>query len=146
MAKCGENVLLRLKGIEEEEVQDGFVLSGIEHPCRRTTTFEAQVAVMDLLEHKPLLTIGYDCVLHVHVLAVECTIIKIVAGIDKKTGQPSAKVPRFLKSNDFANVRIQVSESIAVESFKDFAPLGRFTLRDEGKTIAIGKITKMKDV
>jgi len=37
-------------------------------------------------------------------------------------------------------VRIQVNELICVEKFEDFPQLGRFTLRDEGKTVAIGKI------
>jgi len=32
---------------------------------------------------------------------------------------------------------------VCVERFADYAQLGRFTLRDEGKTIAIGKITKL---
>lgn len=35
--------------------------------------------------------------------------------------------------------------NICVESFNDFPQMGRFTLRDEGKTIAIGKILKVLD-
>lgn len=33
--------------------------------------------------------------------------------------------------------------SICVERFEDYPQLGRFTLRDQGQTIAIGKITKL---
>jgi len=29
---------------------------------------------------------------------------------------------------------------VTIEKFDDFAQLGRFTLRDEGKTIAVGKV------
>lgn len=32
---------------------------------------------------------------------------------------------------------------ICMETFKNFPQMGRFTLRDEGKTIAIGKILKV---
>lgn len=32
---------------------------------------------------------------------------------------------------------------ICMESFKQFPQMGRFTLRDEGKTIAIGKVLKV---
>jgi peptide chain release factor subunit 3 len=32
---------------------------------------------------------------------------------------------------------------VCVERFADYPQLGRFTLRDEGKTIAIGKVTKL---
>jgi len=31
----------------------------------------------------------------------------------------------------------------AVETFKDVPQLGRFTLRDEGRTIAIGKVLRL---
>jgi peptide chain release factor subunit 3 len=34
--------------------------------------------------------------------------------------------------------------TICIERFKDFPQLGRFTLRDEGRTIAIGKVEKLK--
>ena len=36
-------------------------------------------------------------------------------------------------------VRIQVVNTICIERFKDYPQLGRFTLRDEGRTVAIGK-------
>ena len=145
VAKPGENVVVRIKGIEEEEVQEGFVLSYPDRPCRRAAVFEGQVAILDLLEHKPILTIGYTAIMHVHALAVECTITQLVNEIDRKTGEPMPKKPKFLKNGSFANVRIKLTESVAFENFKDYQALGRFTLRDEGKTIAIGKVTRMKD-
>jgi len=39
--------------------------------------------------------------------------------------------------------RLQTQGPICIESFKDFAQMGRFTLRDEGHTIAIGKVLKV---
>ncbi|KAI6898629.1 hypothetical protein KC334_g9630, partial [Hortaea werneckii] len=33
--------------------------------------------------------------------------------------------------------------AVCVERFEDYPQLGRFTLRDQGQTIAIGKITKL---
>lgn len=144
-AKPGENVLVRIKGIEEEDVQEGFVLSYPDAPCKRSKYFECQLAVMDLLEHKPIIAMGYSAIFHVHVLAVECTITHLTSVIDKKTGEPGKSRPACLRPNDFATVRIKTEQSIAVEEFKQCAALGRFTLRDEGKTIAIGKITRIKE-
>lgn len=37
----------------------------------------------------------------------------------------------------------QTAREVCCESFKDVPQLGRLTLRDEGKTIAIGKITRV---
>jgi peptide chain release factor subunit 3 len=146
MAQPGENVLVRVKGIEEEEVQEGFVLSYLDRPTKRATLFEATIAVLDLLEHKPILAVGYEAMLHVHVLTTECVLSSIVQGIDKKTGEPTPKKPRFLKSNDFATVRFRLQQSAAIETFKQHPALGRFTIRDEGKSICIGKITQIKEI
>ena len=38
----------------------------------------------------------------------------------------------------------QTKNPICCEKFEEMPSLGRFTLRDEGKTIGMGKITKIK--
>ena len=40
-------------------------------------------------------------------------------------------------------IRFKAAQSVCVETFKDFPQLGRFMLRDEGKTIAVGIITAL---
>jgi peptide chain release factor subunit 3 len=50
---------------------------------------------------------------------------------------------KFVKSGSVAIVRIKVEKPICAELFENVPQLGRFTLRDEGRTIAIGKITKL---
>ena len=49
----------------------------------------------------------------------------------------------FAKSAAIVVVRIEVEKPICVELFDNVPQLGRFTLRDEGRTIAIGKIIKL---
>lgn len=41
----GENLKLRLKGIEEEEILPGFILCNAENLCHSGRTFDAQVSV-----------------------------------------------------------------------------------------------------
>jgi len=36
--------------------------------------------------------------------------------------------------------KIETSAPVCVEPYKDYPQLGRFTLRDEGKTVAMGKV------
>lgn len=38
---------------------------------------------------------------------------------------------------------VEAAGPVCIEKYDDYAQLGRFTLRDEGKTIAIGKVTKL---
>lgn len=41
----GENLKLRLKGIEEEEILPGFILCNAENLCHSGRTFDAQVRI-----------------------------------------------------------------------------------------------------
>ena len=50
---------------------------------------------------------------------------------------------KFVKSGTVVIVRIEVEKQICAELFDQVPQLGRFTLRDEGRTIAIGKIIKL---
>jgi len=58
----------------------------------------------------------------------------------KKTGKVIKNKPQFVKGGALVNVIIECAQPIPLELFSDSPQLGRFTLRDEGKTIAIGKI------
>lgn len=43
----GENLKLRLKGIEEEEILPGFILCNAENLCHSGRTFDAQVFISE---------------------------------------------------------------------------------------------------
>ncbi|ORE08301.1 hypothetical protein BCV72DRAFT_91446 [Rhizopus microsporus var. microsporus] len=139
-AFCGDNVRMRLKGVEEDEVMPGFVLCSKKNPVQTTTVFEAQLAI---LEHKSIICAGYTAVLHVHAAAEEVTISALLHLIDKKTGKRSKRPPQFVKQGQKVIARIETAGPLCVEPFSKLPQLGRFTLRDEGKTVAIGKITKV---
>jgi len=48
-----------------------------------------------------------------------------------------------VKSGAVIIARITMEKPICVEQFDVVPQLGRFTLRDEGRTIAIGKVIKL---
>ncbi|KAK1928593.1 Eukaryotic peptide chain release factor GTP-binding subunit ERF3B [Phytophthora citrophthora] len=144
-AKPGENVTIRLScGLDD--VQKGFVLCGMkeEAPPRAIHAFAAQIALVDTLEHRPLLTAGYKCILHIHTVAQECIVAKLLRPIDPKTGKPVKKHVAFIKQGQSVVCRIEVEQSITIETFANMPQLGRLTLRDEGKTIAIGKVLALE--
>ncbi|KAL3657921.1 hypothetical protein V7S43_017120 [Phytophthora oleae] len=144
-AKPGENVTIRLScGLDD--VQKGFVLCSMkeEVPPRAIHAFAAQIALVDTLEHRPLLTAGYKCILHIHTVAQECIVAKLLRPIDPKTGKPVKKHVAFIKQGQSVVCRIEVEQSITIETFANMPQLGRLTLRDEGKTIAIGKVLALE--
>ncbi|GIY64736.1 eukaryotic peptide chain release factor GTP-binding subunit ERF3A [Caerostris darwini] len=138
----GENVKIKLKGVEEEEVSSGFVLCDFINPCRTGKVFDAQVVI---LEHKSIICPGYSAVLHIHAAIEEVSVKALICLIDKKTGEKGKTRPRFVKQDQIAIMRLECAGVICLESFKDFPQMGRFTLRDEGRTIAIGKVLRLME-
>lgn len=136
----GENVKIKVKGIEEEDVSPGFVLCDASNPIKTGKIFDAQVVI---LEHKSIICAGYSAVMHIHCAAEEITVKALICLVDKKTGEKSKTRPRFVKQDQVAIMRIECSGLICLEQFKLFPQMGRFTLRDENKTIAIGKVLKV---
>ncbi|CAL9702289.1 unnamed protein product [Knipowitschia caucasica] len=139
-AAPGENLKLRLKGIEEEEILPGFILCSPDNLCHSGRTFDAQIVI---IEHKSIICPGYNAVLHIHTCIEEVQITALICLVDKKTGEKSKNRPRFVKQDQVCIARLRASGVICLETFKDFPQMGRFTLRDEGKTIAIGKVLKL---
>ncbi|KAM9125392.1 eukaryotic peptide chain release factor GTP-binding subunit ERF3A isoform 2-T2 [Pangshura tecta] len=136
----GENLKIRLKGIEEEEILPGFILCDPNNLCHSGRTFDAQIVI---IEHKSIICPGYNAVLHIHTCIEEVEITALICLVDKKSGEKSKTRPRFVKQDQVCIARLRTAGTICLETFKEFPQMGRFTLRDEGKTIAIGKVLKL---
>lgn len=95
---AGQNVKVKLKGIEEEEVTPGFVLCDPSSPCSVARVFDAQVAV---LEHKSIICKGYSAVLHIH-CAVEEVLVQSICLIDKKSGEKTKVCVDFFSFSRFS--------------------------------------------
>ncbi|KZZ97400.1 Protein synthesis factor, GTP-binding protein [Moelleriella libera RCEF 2490] len=141
--QCGDQVRMRLKGVEEEDILPGFVLCSPKRLVHCVAEFEAQIRILDL---KSILTSGFNCVLHVHSAIEEVTFAALLHKLQKGTNRKSKNPPTHAKKGDSIIARMQViggAGSVCVEKFEDYPQMGRFTLRDQGQTIAIGKITKL---
>ena len=104
--------------------------------------FEARLVLLELLENRRIMTAGYGAVLHIHTAVEEVMITDLIAEQDRKT-KAIKKHPRFVKSDSIVFARLALSKPVCMEMFESTPQLGRFTIRDEGKTIAIGKVTKI---
>jgi len=143
IAQCGDQVRIRLKGIEEEDILPGFVLCSPKRLVHCVAEFEAQIRILDL---KSILSSGFNCVLHVHSAIEEVTFAALLHKLQKGTNRKSKVPPTHAKKGDSIIARLQViggAGSVCVEKFEDYPQMGRFTLRDQGQTIAIGKVTKL---
>lgn len=139
-AYCGEQVRLKLKGVEEEDLTPGFVLTSIKNPVNTVSRFAAQIAIVEL---KSIMSNGFTCVMHLHTAIEEVKLVELKHKLEMGTNKKSRKPPAFAKKGMKVIAIFEVPEPICAETFKTYPQLGRFTLRDQGTTIAIGKITKL---
>ncbi|KAH0481186.1 MAG: uncharacterized protein KVP18_004322 [Porospora cf. gigantea A] len=138
-AACGENVTVKLSGCEESAVTRGSVLSHFNEPIQLARKIRGQVMIVELLDHRPLVTSGYTCIFHAHT-AVEDVAFTCLLSVVDKANKKKASRPRFVKAGQLVTCDLTLGNAIPLEKFSDVPQLGRFTLRDEMKTIAIGKV------
>ncbi|CAF2026859.1 unnamed protein product [Rotaria magnacalcarata] len=89
---------------------------------------------------------GYSAVFHIHAATVEVQLKKLITLIDRKTGERTQEHARFIKHDQVAIAIFELTQSdqtICMEPFKRFPQLAHFMLRDEGRTVVVGKVLKI---
>lgn len=145
-ARPGENVQIKLTGLEEHHYNKGDVIVSREHPVPVTMLFEAELNLLELIDYKPIMSKGYQAILHLHTIAMDCLVKDILEATEMAPGnvQVTRQKPSFVRSFAKVIVRIQTKFPIACDKYDVLPQLGRFTLRDEGRTIATGRVLKYK--
>ncbi len=139
-AMAGDNIGFNLRGVSKTDFHRGSVLGPTNAPPTIAKEFLAQIIVVF---HPTAIAAGYTPVLHAHTAQVAATITEIVAKIDPRTGQPTEEKPKTIKTGDSAIVKITPLRPVVLETFKDYAELGRFALRDMGSTVAAGIVREI---
>jgi len=133
----GDNVGFNVKSLAVKDLRRGYVASNAKSdPAREAASFDAQVIVMN---HKNISN-GYAPVLDCHTAHVACKFAKIHNKIDRRTNKEVEKEPKTVKTGDACLATLEPSRPMCVETFKDYAPLGRFAVRDMKRTVAVGVI------
>lgn len=137
----GDNVGFNLKGVDKKDIRRGDVVGSVDNPPTVAAEFTAQIVV---LNHPTAISVGYTPVFHIHTAQFAGRVTEIVEKKDPKTGQPVEGKVDFIKTGDVAVLKIQPLKPIVIEKFSDFAPLGRFAIRDMGQTVAAGVVLEVK--
>ncbi|KAJ2613331.1 translation elongation factor EF-1 alpha [Coemansia sp. RSA 1365] len=134
----GDNVGFNVKNVSVKDIRRGNVCSDSKNdPARAADSFVAQVIVMN---HPGQISAGYAPVLDCHTAHIACKFAELTQKIDRRSGKVVEEGPKFVKSGDAAMVKMIPSKPMCVEAFTDFAPLGRFAVRDMRQTVAVGVI------
>ncbi len=139
-AEPGDNIGFNVRGINKEDVKRGDVCGHATNPPTVADEFIAQIIV---LNHPTAITAGYTPVFHCHTAQVACTFVELMKKIDPATGTVKEENPEFLKTGDAAIVKLKPTRPFVIEKAADFAPLGRFAIRDMGATVGAGLVLEV---
>jgi len=137
----GDNVGFNVKNVSVKDIKRGMVAGDSKNdPPKETKDFLAQVIVMN---HPGEIHAGYTPVLDCHTAHIACKFAELKEKIDRRSGKKLEDNPKMLKSGDAAMVTMIPSKPMCVEKFSDYAPLGRFAVRDMKQTVAVGIIKEV---
>jgi elongation factor 1 alpha-like protein len=139
-AAAGANVDVTLNGIEQTSITIGSVLCDPEQPIQVTKRFKAQILTFAL--EVPLMR-GQRLLLHTQNLNEPARLVALHGIMEK--GEIKKAKPRAVSEKQTALVEIATDHNICAELYSNIRSLGRFMLRQEGRTVAGGLITEFVD-
>merc|ERR1712164_82872 len=129
------------KGLSVKQIARGNVASDAKkNPSKPVRRFLAQVIV---LKHKQIKS-GYTPVLDCHTAHIACKFNTVLSKLDARTGKTAALLPKAVKTGDAAMVALTPTKPMCLEAYQDFAPLGRFAVRDMRHTVSVGIVKKVQ--
>lgn len=138
----GDNVGFNVKNVSVKDIRRGNVASDSKNdPAKGTKSFNAQVIV---LNHPGEIGNGYSPVLDCHTAHIACKFQELIEKIDRRSGKKMEDFPKKVKSGDAAIVKMIPSKPMCVEAFSQYAPLGRFAVRDMRQTVAVGVVKSVE--
>jgi len=140
-AGAGEN--LRITFDSTEILTKGTVLCADSSSVVMTSSFVAEIQILQLPQSYPIFSAGYRCVAHIGSSVVEVEIRKLVVVWEKN--KTMKKNPAFVKSQSRVGVVIDLLKPVPFQVYQQLPDLGRITLRMGTDTIAFGKIVKHLD-
>jgi elongation factor 1-alpha len=137
-AEPGDNIGFSVRGLNMDDVHRGDVLSHPDNVCTVITpngTFTGQIIV---IWHPTALAQGYTPVVHAHTAQIPSKFTALKKKLDQKTGSVIEDSPKFIKKNEAAIVEMSPLKKLCLEKYEDIPELGRFAIRDMGRTVAVG--------
>ncbi|MEM3525777.1 MAG: translation elongation factor EF-1 subunit alpha, partial [Candidatus Jordarchaeaceae archaeon] len=136
----GDNIGFNVRGVAKKDLRRGDVAGSKNNPPTVAKEFTGQLVV---IQFPSAISAGYCPVVHAHTAQVACRFTKLLAKIDRRTGQVIEDNPDYIKRGDAALVKLEPTKPMCVELYKEIPQLGRFAVRDSGATVAVGIVKEI---
>ncbi|RLE60264.1 MAG: translation elongation factor EF-1 subunit alpha [Thermoprotei archaeon] len=137
----GDNIGFNVKGVERSQLRRGDVAGHVDNPPTVAEEFTGRIFV---IFHPTAIAAGYTPVLHVHTATTPVTFAELLQKIDPRSGSVAEEKPQFIKQGDAAVVKFKPRKLVVIEKYSEIPQLGRFAVRDSGRTIAAGVVLDVK--
>jgi len=140
----GDNIGFSIRGLQMKDVGRGDCMG---HPTDVPTVilptgnWTGQIIV---IWHPTAVAQGYTPVIHAHTAQVAAKFIELNKKLDQKTGAVIEDNPKFLKRNESAIVKLQPIKKLCLEKYQVIPEMGRFAVRDMGRTVAVGIVKDLE--
>lgn len=121
-------------------IRKGCFLSSTKYQVPTTSRFLAQIKIYNVTD--PIL-IGSRANFHLCGTVEGGVISKLRHTCDRKTKGVLKKNPRFLVSEDHAEVEITLDREACIELYDNFKSLGVFQMRNKGQSVGDGRIIRI---
>ncbi|MCS7097254.1 MAG: translation elongation factor EF-1 subunit alpha [Candidatus Methanomethylicia archaeon] len=138
----GDNIGFNIRGVAKEDLRRGHVCCHTENPVKVAKSFIGRIYV---LYHPTAIASGYTPVLHIHTATVAIRFDQLLKKIDPRSGATIEENPTFLKQGDAAIVKFVPLKPICMEKYAEIPQLGRFAIRDMGRTVAAGIVMDIEE-
>lgn len=142
-AEPGDNIGFSIRGITLKDVSRGDVMG---HPDNIPTVITPNgkwTGQIIVIWHPTAIAQGYTPVVHAHTAQVASRFTALLKKLDQKTGAVIEDSPKFIKRNEAAIVEMAPIKKLCMELYTEIPELGRFAVRDMGRTVAVGIVKEI---
>lgn len=142
-AEPGDNIGMSIRGITMQDASRGDCLGHPNNPPTVINPSGKWTGQIIVIWHPTAVAQGYTPVVHAHTAQVAARFSSLVKKLDPKTGAVIEDSPKFLKRNETAIVELSPIKKMCLEKYEDIPEMGRFAVRDMGRTVAVGIVKEI---
>lgn len=130
----GDNLYLKLKGLEKDDVKRSNIIGKKDNPPKMVESFRAQVMVLN--KASPLKE-GHETNFEMLTEDLPAKVKKLVQLVDTTTGEITEN-PEQVKDGESAIIEFEVSEPVYIEKQSENPQLSSFRMQENRKNVGMG--------